>query len=62
MKTNQDKEKAGSEFLSNDRGKIKSNAISIPTIELPKARGAIKGIDEKFSVNPTNGAASFLSH
>lgn len=59
MKTDQSKEKAANEFLSSDRGKSKSNAISIPTIELPEGGGAIKGIDEKFSVNPANGTASF---
>lgn len=59
MKIDQGKEKAANEFLSSDRGKSKSNAISIPTIELPKGGGAIKGIDEKFSINPTNGTASF---
>jgi len=55
----QDKEKKANEFLSSDRGKSKSNAISIPSIELPKGGGAIKGIDEKFSVNAVNGTASF---
>jgi hypothetical protein len=33
--------------------------ISIPSISLPKGGGAIKGIDEKFQVNPSNGTASF---
>jgi RHS repeat-associated protein len=37
----------------------KSNAISIPQISLPKGGGALKGIDEKFSVNPVNGTAGF---
>ena len=36
----------------------KSNAIEIPSINLPKGGGAIKGIDEKFSVNAVNGTAS----
>ncbi|MBL0136305.1 MAG: hypothetical protein IPP79_21195 [Chitinophagaceae bacterium] len=30
----------------------------MPTISLPKGGGAIKGIDEKFSVNTINGTAS----
>ncbi len=34
-------------------------AIDIPSISLPKGGGAIKGIDEKFQVNPSNGTASF---
>lgn len=31
----------------------------MPSIELPKGGGAIKGIDEKFSVNAVNGTAGF---
>ncbi len=37
----------------------KSNAIDIPSISLPKGGGALKGIDEKFEVNPANGTAGF---
>lgn len=48
-----------SQFLKTDRGKTKSNAIDVPSISLPKGGGAIKGIDEKFSVNAVNGTASF---
>jgi len=48
-----------SQFLKTDGGKTKSNAIDIPSISLPKGGGAIKGIDEKFSVNAVNGTASF---
>jgi RHS repeat-associated protein len=36
-----------------------SNAIEIPQITLPKGGGALKGIDEKFKVNSSNGTASF---
>jgi RHS repeat-associated protein len=43
----------------NNASKTKSNAIEIPSISLPKGGGAIKGIDEKFSVNAVNGTASF---
>ena len=50
---------AASSFLKTDGGKTKSNAIEIPSITLPKGGGAIKGIDEKFSVNAINGTASF---
>lgn len=39
--------------------KEKSNNISVPSLSLPKGGGAIKGIDEKFSVNAVNGSASF---
>ncbi|HEU4497436.1 MAG TPA: SpvB/TcaC N-terminal domain-containing protein, partial [Flavobacterium sp.] len=42
-----------------DGGKTKSNAIEIPSIALPKGGGAIKGIDQKFSVNAVNGTSSF---
>ena len=53
------KEKAATpDFLRTDRGKTKSNAIDIPSINLPKGGGAIKGIDEKFSVNAVNGTAT----
>lgn len=59
MKTETQKAKASEEFLSTERGKTKSNAISTPSLELPKGGGAIKGIDEKFSVNAVNGTAGF---
>lgn len=45
--------------LKTDGGKTKSNAIEIPSISLPKGGGAIKGIDEKFSVNAVNGTSAF---
>lgn len=48
-----------SRFLKTDGGKTKTNAIEVPSISLPKGGGAIKGIDEKFSVNSVNGTASF---
>jgi RHS repeat-associated protein len=50
---------SSSNFLKTDGGKTKSNAIEIPSISLPKGGGAIKGIDEKFSVNAVNGTAEF---
>ncbi len=50
---------SSSQFLKPDGGKTESNAIEIPSISLPKGGGAIKGIDEKFSVNAVNGTASF---
>ena len=46
-------------FSKTDGGKTKPNAIKIPSISLPRAGGAVKGIDEKFKVNPANGTASF---
>lgn len=36
-----------------------SQGIQLPSIELPKGGGALRGIDEKFSVNPVNGTANF---
>lgn len=39
--------------------RTKSNAIEVPTISLPSGGGAIRGIDEKFSVNAVNGTAGF---
>ena len=53
------KEEQQNQFLKTDGGKTKSNAIEIPSIALPKGGGALKGIDEKFSVNAVNGTASF---
>ncbi|MGY0035266.1 SpvB/TcaC N-terminal domain-containing protein [Pedobacter sp. NJ-S-72] len=53
------KNKSDKQFLNTEGGKTKSNAIEIPSINLPKGGGAIKGIDEKFSVNALNGTASF---
>jgi RHS repeat-associated protein len=50
---------SSTQFLKTDRGKTKSNAIETPSIALPKGGGAIKDIDEKFSVNAVNGTASF---
>ncbi|MBC7535214.1 MAG: insecticidal toxin complex protein, partial [Ferruginibacter sp.] len=44
--------------LSQERA-TESNAIKIPQISLPKGGGALKGIDEKFQVNASNGTASF---
>ena len=32
--------------------------LQVPTVGLPKGGGALKGIDEKFTVNPVNGTAS----
>lgn len=43
---------------SGNPAKTKSSAIEIPSISLPKGGGAVKGIDEKFSVNAVNGTAS----
>lgn len=36
-----------------------SNQLQVPKITLPQGGGAIKGIDQKFKVNPSNGTASF---
>ena len=55
----QSENKSTSSFLKTDGGKTKSNAIEVPSISLPKGGGAIKGIDEKFSVNAVNGTSSF---
>lgn len=51
--------KSSPQFLRADGGKTQSNAIEMPSIALPKGGGALKGIDEKFSVNAVNGTASF---
>src|SRR5436190_681189 len=59
MKEQSDNKSASSQFLKTDGGKTKSNVIEVPAVSLPKGGGAIKGIDEKFSVNAVNGTASF---
>lgn len=46
-------------FINTERGKTKPNALEVPSISLPKGGGAIKGIDEKYSVNAVNGTSSF---
>src|SRR3954465_14586340 len=49
-------------FINNtqkDTVRTKSNLIQIPSITLPKGGGAIKSIDEKFSVNAANGTAAY---
>lgn len=42
-------------------GKQQGNGVSwqSPSLSLPKGGGTIKGIDEKFQVNPSNGTAAF---
>ncbi|MEK6697724.1 MAG: SpvB/TcaC N-terminal domain-containing protein [Nitrospirota bacterium] len=59
MNKEKENQNSSSQFLKTDGGKTKSNAIETPSISLPKGGGAIKGIDEKFSVNAVNGTASF---
>ena len=59
MNKETENQNSSAQFLKTDRGKTKSNAIETPSIALPKGGGAIKGIDEKFSVNAVNGTASF---
>lgn len=59
MNKKTENQNSSSQFLKIDRGKTKYNAIEVPSISLPKGGGAIKGIDEKFSVNAVNGTASF---
>lgn len=58
MRNDTKQQNSSSQFLKTDGGKTKSNAIEIPSITLPKGGGAIKGIDEKFSVNAINGTSS----
>lgn len=56
-----DKNIARTDASTNNTGErtAQSNAIDIPSISLPKGGGAIKGIDEKFQVNPSNGTSAF---
>lgn len=52
MRTNQKKE-ADPSAENQDQFRIQA-----PAINLPKGGGAIKGIDEKFTVNPATGTGS----
>jgi hypothetical protein len=42
---------------ANNNRAAKNNSSSTPQISLPKGGGAIRHIDEKFSVNPANGSS-----
>lgn len=42
-----------------EENRQKDGTISVPRISLPKGGGAIRGIEEKYSVNPVTGSASF---
>lgn len=44
-------------IFNTEGGKSEPKTIKQPSISLPKGGGAIKGIDEKFSVNAVNGTA-----
>lgn len=61
MQNKEENNKTNSSSFANltEEHSTKSNAINIPSIALPKGGGAIKGIDEKFSVNAVNGTAAF---
>lgn len=50
----EEKSVRGAEPMGEDR----DTSYSPPTISLPKGGGAIKGIGEKFGVNPVNGTAT----
>ena len=49
---------ANSSAINNHSAPEEQPTSNIPAITLPKGGGAIKGIDEKFAVNPATGAAS----
>ncbi len=53
MQNNQTTERSDKTESSQEKG-----PFSAPAIELPKGGGAIRGIDEKFSVNPATGTGS----
>lgn len=59
MKEHASNNSSSEQFLNATGSKTKSNAIEVPAISLPKGGGAIRGIDEKFSVNAVNGTSSF---
>ncbi len=43
----------------NKKAAESKGSLSAPAITLPKGGGAIRGIEEKYSVNPVTGSASF---
>lgn len=51
--------KAAPAILQSHNNKEDNNQLKIPQIILPKGGGALKSIDEKFSVNAVNGTAAF---
>lgn len=55
---NQQNNKSQSPFTGKSVGTA-SNAIKAPSISLPKGGGAIKGMDEEFSVNESRGVLNF---
>src|SRR5437763_16597210 len=59
MKRETEPERASSQRFGTEGGRTRSSGIEIPSLSLPKGGGAIKGIDEKFSVNAVNGTVSF---
>ena len=45
-------------FLKPSESQQSFKGVEIPSIETPKGGGALKSIDEKFSVNAVNGSSS----
>ena len=58
QKRNADQKRSSPATSLSEENPSKSNAITIPSITLPKGGGALKGIDEKFQVNASNGTGS----
>lgn len=42
-----------------DQNNKENNSFAAPSLSLPKGGGAVRGIGEKFAVNPATGTASF---
>ena len=57
-RTAEQEQKNQSSSSSSDSSNRDDSFVRPPEISLPKGGGAIRGIDEKFQVNPTNGSAS----
>jgi hypothetical protein len=55
---NGDSRKSTQSQDGSDQATATVGGFSIPQIQLPKGGGAIKGIDEKFSVNPVTGTGA----
>lgn len=49
-------------FVNNSHDRLKETKpqlLEMPSISLPRGGGAMKSIDEKFSINPVNGTAAY---
>jgi hypothetical protein len=51
--------KAGDQPQLFSKSTVAFSPLQMPEVKLPQGGGSIQGVEEKFSVNPTTGSASF---